>query len=141
MKREDKKRVLFLCTHNSARSQMAEGLLRDLYGDRFDALSAGTQPSRVNPYAVRAMKELGIDISGHKSKSIDNFVGDKFDYVVTVCSSAKESCPALPGAYRLIHKGFVDPSKFRGKDEEILYGFRKVRDEIRNWLASEFEHY
>ena len=135
----NKRKVLFLCTHNSARSQMAEGILTNLYGDRFDALSAGTEPSRVNPYAIRVMHELGIDISGHKSKSIGCFDGAEIDYVVTVCDNAKESCPAFPGAKHYLHKGFRDPSKFRGKDEEILLGFRQVRDEIKIWIENEFE--
>lgn len=134
----DKKKVLFLCTHNSARSQMAEGLLRAGYGDRYDVWSAGTEPSRVNPYAVRAMAELGIDISDHASKHIEKFAGDHFDTVVTVCDHAKEACPTFPGAKEYIHHGFADPSQFRGKDEEILAGFRKVRDEIKKWIDQEF---
>ena len=138
MLEEDKKKVLFLCTHNSARSQMAEGLLRNLYGDRFEVYSAGTEPSRVNPFAIKAMGELGIDISAHKSKSLDCFDGTKMDYVVSVCDNARESCPTYPGVHH-IHKGFNDPSQFRGKDEEILSGFRLVRDEIKNWIEDEFK--
>ena len=135
---DNKRKVLFLCTHNSARSQMAEGILRDLYGDRFEVYSAGTEPSRVNPYAIKAMEELGIDISGNKSKSIDCFEGKHMDYVVTVCDNARESCPTFPGAVQTIHRAFTDPSKFRGKDEEILIGFREVRDEIVDWIQEEF---
>lgn len=138
MKEEKKKKVLFLCTHNSARSQMAEGLLKNLYGDRFEVFSAGTEPSRVNPYAIRVMDELGIDISEHKSKSLNCFEGTQMDYVVTVCDNAKESCPTYPGVH-VIHKGFKDPSQFRGKDEEILEGFRKIRDEIKAWIGNEFK--
>ena len=134
----NKKRVLFLCTHNSARSQMAEGLLNGLYGDKFDVYSAGTHSSRVNPFAIKAMEEIGIDISHNTSKSIDAFSYVDMHYVVTVCDNAKESCPTFPGAKQNIHKGFRDPSQFRGKDEEILSGFRQVRDEIHNWIKSEF---
>ena len=138
MAEKTKKRVLFLCTHNSARSQMAEGILRNLYGDRFEVFSAGTEPSRVNPFAIKAMSELGIDISAHKSKSINCFEGTQMDYVVTVCDNAKESCPTYPGV-NVIHKGFRDPSQFRGKDEEILEGFRTIRDEIKTWIGVEFK--
>lgn len=134
----EKKKVLFLCTHNSARSQMAEGLLRAGHGDRYEVWSAGTEPSRVNPYAVRAMAELGIDISDHSSKHIEKFEGDNFDSVVTVCDHAKETCPVFPGAGNYMHHGFTDPSRFRGKDEEILEGFRTVRDEIKEWIDREF---
>jgi len=136
-----KKKVLFLCTHNSARSQMAEGLLKNLYGDKFDVYSAGTEPSRVNPFAIEAMKEMGIDISQNKSKNMECFVGTEFDYAVTVCDNARESCPAFPGAKNNIHKAFRDPSQFRGKDKEILSGFREVRDEIKSWLEAEFHDY
>lgn len=134
----NKKRVLFLCTHNSARSQMAEGLLNGLYGNKFDVYSAGTHPSRVNPFAIQAMEEIGIDISHNTSKSLDAFRDMNIDYVVTVCDNAKESCPTFPGAKHNIHKAFRDPSQFRGKDEEIIVGFRQVRDEIHNWIKSEF---
>jgi len=139
MSDKEKKKVVFLCTHNSARSQMAEGILRNLYGDRFEVFSAGTEPSMVNPYAIEAMQEIGIDMSAHSSKSIDKFDGMKIDYIVTVCDHAKESCPTFPEAKHNIHKGFSDPSKFRGKDEEILLGFKQVRDEIRSWIQKEFE--
>jgi len=138
---DDKKtNVLFLCTHNSARSQMAEGILKSLYGNKFEVRSAGTEPSRVNPYAIRVMQEIGIDISGNTSKSVDSYFDTHMDYVVTVCDNARESCPAFPGAAHIIHKGFRDPSKFRGKDEEILNGFRQVRDEIKLWVEAEFQN-
>jgi len=140
MSDKEKRKVLFLCTHNSARSQMAEGILRNLYGDKFEVFSAGTEPSRVNPYAIRAMQEIGIDISENTSKSTEGFQGMNIDYVVTVCDRAKESCPTFPGAKHNIRKGFIDPSKFRGKDEEILLGFRQIRDEIRGWIQKEFEN-
>ncbi len=135
---EHKKTVLFLCTHNSARSQMAEGILKNLYGNKFEVYSAGTEPSRVNPFAIKAMEELGVDISNNKSKSVNSYTNTSIDYVVTVCDSARESCPTFPGAKHTIHKAFRDPSQFRGKDEEILRGFRVVRDEIQEWIKDEF---
>ena len=140
MSDKEKRRVLFLCTHNSARSQMAEGILRNLYGDKFEVFSAGTEPSRVNPYAMGAMQEIGIDISENTSKSIEGFQGMNIDYVVTVYDRAKESCSTFPGAKHTIHKGFIDPSKFGGKDKEILLGFIQIRDEIRSWIQKEFEN-
>jgi arsenate reductase len=119
---------------------MAEGILRNLYGDKFEVFSAGTEPSRVNPYAIRTMQEIGIDISENTSKSIEGFQEMNIDYVVTVCDHAKESCPTFPGAKHNIHKGFIDPSKFGGKDKEILLGFIQIRDEIRSWIQKEFEN-
>lgn len=119
---------------------MAEGLLRSLYGDKFEVVSAGTAPSKVNPYAVRVMEEIGIDISEQNSKQTDEFLGTNFDHVVTVCESVRESCPVFPGGKNYTHKGFRDPSKFRGKDEEILTGFREVRDEIKIWIEEEFRN-
>ena len=130
----EKKRVLFICTHNSARSQMAEGLLKALYGDKYEVFSAGTHPTRVNPYAIEVMKEIGIDISNHYSKSVNEFLGMKIDYVVTVCDSAKEECPYFPGGKAYIHKSFEDPSSVVGTHEEKLEVFRKVRDEIKKWI-------
>ncbi len=109
-----KKKVLLICTHNSARSQMAEGLLNALYGNKYKAYSAGTKPSTVNPYAINAMAEIGIDISKNRSKSIDEFQGMKFDYVITVCDNAKETCPFFPGGEEYLHKSFDDPSDFNG---------------------------
>ena len=128
------KRVLILCTGNSARSQMAEGLLRHDAGDRFTVESAGTKPSIVRPEAIAVMKEAGIDISGHHSKSVDEFAGQRFDYVLTVCDNAKESCPVFPGAARRLHRNFEDPAAFEGPDEKRLAIFRRVRDEIREYL-------
>lgn len=133
-----KRKVLFICTHNSARSQMAEGLLRALYGDYYEAYSAGTQATRVNPYAIKVMAEIGIDISHQRSKSIEEFRSHKFDYVVTVCDHAKETCPFFPGANFYIHKGFKDPSEAVGDEESILKEFRKVRDEIKMWIEETF---
>ena len=138
MKNSSKKKVLFICTHNSARSQMAEGLTRSIYGDNYDVHSAGTQPSKINPYAIRVMKEVGIDISQQRSKSIEEFRGQKFDYVITVCDQAKETCPFFPGVI-IIHKGFKDPSQSSGTEDEILTEFRKIRDEIKVWIKETFK--
>ncbi|MBP2642004.1 MAG: arsC2 [Firmicutes bacterium] len=134
-----KKRILFLCTHNSARSQMAEGLLRGLLGDEYEAFSAGTQPGHVNPYVARAMAEIGIDLSSHRSKHLNEFIGQYFDYVVTVCDNAREACPYFPGGKKVIHHSFSDPSVFKGTDEEIMSGVRSVRDEIKGWILDEFD--
>jgi arsenate reductase (thioredoxin) len=131
-----KKRVLILCTGNSARSQMAEGLLRHDRGDRFDVESAGTEPSRVRPEAIAVMGELGIDISGHRSKHLDEFTGQPFDYVLTVCDHANEACPLYFGTTERLHHSFQDPAAFDGPDEERLALFRRVRDEIRSYLRS-----
>jgi arsenate reductase len=134
----EKKRVLFICTHNAARSQMAEGLLRALYGNRYEVFSAGTEPGRVSPYAIRVMAEIGIDISAHRSKGLQEFLDQTFDYVITVCDHAKESCPYFPGGKKILHKSFEDPSALNGTKEEIMAGFRRVRNEIRNWIKNEF---
>jgi arsenate reductase (thioredoxin) len=127
-------RVLILCTGNSARSQMAEGLLRHDGGDRVEVFSAGTKPSRVRPEAIEVMRELGIDISGHRSKSVDEFSGQEFDYVITVCDNANESCPVFPGRTRRIHWGFEDPAAVEGDEATRVALFRRVRDEIREKL-------
>lgn len=129
-----KKRVLFLCTHNSARSQMAEGLLRKMAGDQFEVFSAGTEQTRVQPLAIEAMRESGIDISGHRSKTLDEFAGDTFDYVITVCDRANESCPIFPGTTERIHWSFDDPTAVMGTDEQKLRAFRTVRDAIQQRL-------
>ncbi len=135
-----KTRVLFLCTHNSARSQMAEGLLRHYYGDRFEAYSAGTVATSVNPYAVRAMAELGIDISGQRSKSAVELLeqGVEVDVVVTVCDRARGECPTFPGARRYLHRAFEDPAAVEGSDEEKMEAFRRVRDQIKAFLDEAF---
>jgi arsenate reductase len=117
---------------------MAEGLLRALYGDRYDSFSAGTVATRVNPYVARAMAELGIDLSLHRSKTVDEFTGQQFEYVVTVCDNAKEACPYFAGAKNMIHFTFPDPSAFTGDDESIMNGVRIVRDEIKEWIAETF---
>ena len=135
----DRKRVLILCTGNSARSQMAEGLLRDLGGGKFEVESAGVNPSRVRPEAVEAMREVGIDISGHRSKSADEFVGQEFDYIITVCDNARETCPVFPGRAERIHRSFEDPPALGDADPETtMVVFRRVRDEIGEWLRDEF---
>jgi arsenate reductase len=131
----DRLRVLILCTGNSARSQMAEGILRQEGGDRFEVHSAGTKASFVRPEAIQVMQEIGIDISYHRSKSVDEFAGQEFDYVITVCDNAKESCPIFPGKAERIHQSFEDPpAPGVGDDEHRLAIFRRVRDEIRKWL-------
>ena len=130
----DKERVLILCTGNSARSQMAEGLLRHDAGTRFEVHSAGTRPGHVRPEAIAVMKELGIDISKHRSKSVDEFAGESFDYVLTVCDHAKETCPIYPGHLKRFHQNFEDPADSAGSEAERLAIFRKVRDEIRSFL-------
>ena len=131
----DKKRVLIVCTGNSARSQMAEGLLRHVAGDRFEVESAGTIASFVRPQAVAVMAEIGIDISGHRSKSLDEFLDQPFEYVITVCDNADESCPAFPGKAKRIHWSFDDPAGTTGSDDDVLEVFRRVRDEIGSKLA------
>ncbi|HZC34493.1 MAG TPA: arsenate reductase ArsC [Chthoniobacterales bacterium] len=132
-----KKRVLILCTGNSARSQMAEGLLRHDAADRFEVESAGTKPGQVRPEAIAVMKELGIDISGHRSKHVDEFQGQSFDYVLTVCDNAKESCPIFPGHTKRLHSAFDDPAAHHdGTDEERLAVFRRVRNELREYLKA-----
>ena len=129
-----KQRVLILCTGNSARSQMAEGLLRHDAGDRFDVESAGTKPGHVRPEAIAAMREIGIDISSHRSKHVDEFQDQPFDYVLTVCDNAKETCPIYPGQTNRIHHSFEDPAAVQGSEEERLASFRRVRDQIRQYL-------
>jgi arsenate reductase len=136
-RRSGKQRVLFLCTHNSGRSQMAEGLLRALAGDRFEAMSAGTEATHVRPLAIRAMRELGVDISGQESKTLDRYLREPFDYVITVCDDANEACPFFPGAQSRLHWSFEDPSKAEGSEEERLEIFRSVRDRIRRRIEED----
>jgi arsenate reductase len=130
-------RVLFLCTHNSARSQMAEGWLRHLAGDRFEAHSAGTEATAVRPLAVQAMAEVGIDIAGQASKTLERFLDQPFDLVVTVCDSANEACPIFPGARDRRHWSFEDPAAASGTAAERLAVYRRVRDEIRERIERE----
>lgn len=130
-----KKRVLILCTGNSARSQMAEGLLRQDGGEAFEVESAGIRPGSVRPEAIQVMREIGIDISGHRSKSVDEFIGRDFDYVITVCDNARETCPVFPGKTQRIHQSFEDPPPVGTENEdETVRIFRRVRDEIREWM-------
>lgn len=129
--------VLFLCTHNSARSQMAEGLLRAWGADRYEACSAGIEATEVRPLAIRAMAELGIDITGQRSETLDDYVGRAFDLAVTVCDEAREACPFFPGAARQLHWSFDDPSAATGTEDERLAVFRRVRDEIAARIREE----
>jgi arsenate reductase len=131
----DKKRVLILCTGNSARSQMAEGLLRHDAGHRFDVYSAGTDPRPIRPEAIAVMREIGIDISHQRSKRVDEFAGQTFDYVLTVCDHAKESCPVFLNAAVTLHQSFEDPAAFEGPEEQRCARFRRVRDELRQYLS------
>jgi arsenate reductase (thioredoxin) len=134
---EGKSRVLFLCTHNSARSQMAEGLLRHLGGGRFEAYSAGTEATRVRPLAIEAMAELGIDISGQHSKTLDRYLNEPFNKVITVCDDANESCPVFLGARERRHWSFPDPSTANGSKEQQLAVYRQVRDGLRRRIEQE----
>jgi arsenate reductase len=133
-----KKRILFICTHNSARSQMAEGYMKAKFGDRYEVFSGGTEVTRVHPMAKQVMKEVGIDISQHRSKLIDEFYGLGIETVVTVCDAANKACPFFPGAKEVIHQSFPDPSAYTGSDEEVRAGFRQVRDEIIQWIDKFF---
>lgn len=133
-----KERVLFLCNHNSARSQMAEGLLKSLYGEHYEAYSAGSNPSSVNPYAVKVLKEVGVDISENHSKSLREFEGLEFDYVVTVCGGEGEVCPLFHGGKTYFHKSFDDPTAVDGTDHEKTNAFRRIRDEITDWIKVTF---
>ncbi len=133
-----KQKVLFLCTHNSCRSQIAEGLLNTLFPDKYQAFSAGIEKTSVNPYAVEVMKELGIDLSKHYSKNIDDFKDEKYDFVVTVCNHAREACPFFPGK-KIIHKSFKDPAIYKGNVADTLIVFRKTRDEIKDWIIKTFK--
>jgi arsenate reductase len=145
---QDKKKVLFLCTHNSARSQMAEALLRAMYGDRYEAYSAGVAATSLDPRAVQAMLEIGIDISAERSKSSQEFPDTIFDLAVTVCDRAKQACPICstqlqlpsqsPRAKEVIHRSFADPAAAAGSEEEQLEAFRRVRDEIKDWISQTF---
>jgi arsenate reductase (thioredoxin) len=132
-----KKRILFICTHNSARSQMAEGLLRSLGGNQFEAFSAGTEATLVRPLAIKAMAEVGIDISKQQSKTLERYLNEPFDEVITVCDTAAEACPLFPGAAKMKHWSFPDPSKATGSEQEQLAVYRHVRDDIRARIENE----
>lgn len=134
----DKKKILFICTANAARSQMAEGLLRARYGDRYEVYSAGTRQSRISARAIAVMQEIGIDISYHWSKTLDALSEIPFDLAVTLCDNAHAVCPVVQNATRTIHHGFADPHLTPGSDEEILDGYRCVRDEIAAWIDHTF---
>jgi arsenate reductase (thioredoxin) len=134
-----KKSVLILCTGNSARSQMAEGLLRSMAGDRFEVFSAGTKPGSVRPEAIAAMREIGVDLSGHRSKSVDEFAGRPIDYVITVCDNARESCPVFPAGTQRMHWPFEDPPGPEASENERMTAFRTVRDEMQARFKSELQ--
>jgi arsenate reductase len=133
-----KTRVLFVCTANAARSQMAEGLLRAKYGDRFEVFSAGTRQAKVSERAIAVMQEIGIDISHHRSKTLAEYSGVSFDLAITLCDNAHASCPLVPSAKKTIHHGFLDPHLTPGTDIAILDGYRRARDEISHWIDEEF---
>jgi len=133
-----KKSVLFVCTHNAVRSQMAEASLNNVYGDRYSAFSAGSDPTQIDPLVITVMKEVGIDVSSYKSKGLNVFQDYHFDYVVTVCDQANEFCPYFPGGNLRIHKSFSDPSKLQGWHEDVIKEYRRIRDEIKNWIEKEF---
>lgn len=130
----DKRRVLFVCTHNSARSQMAEGMLREWAGDKFEVFSAGTEATAIRPEAIQVMEEIGIDISSHVSKSIETFRGQPFEWFITVCDEAQQNCPVLPGVPNAAHWSIEDPSAAQGSEEERLEYFRQARDRLRDRL-------
>jgi arsenate reductase (thioredoxin) len=132
MEADNRQRVIFVCTHNSARSQMAEGMLRAWGGGRFEAFSAGTEATRVRPEAVAVMNEIGIDISGHTSKMIDRFLGESFSWLITVCDQAKEACPTIPGVLQQAHWSIDDPSEVEGDEATRLEAFRAARDLLRD---------
>lgn len=134
----NRQRILFLCTHNSCRSQMAEALANHFLGDRVQACSAGTEATRVNPLADMVLTELGISTAGLHSKTIDEFSGQSFDHVVTLCGDANEKCPLFFGGVQRLHRGFEDPSRLSGNSEEVLPEFRRVRDDIKEWLLEYF---
>lgn len=133
-----KTKVLFVCTANAARSQMAEGLLRARYGDRYEVSSAGTRQSKVSTRAIAVMQEIGIDISGHQSKTLAAVSGISFDLAVSLCDNAHAVCPIVPNAKKTIHRGFADPHQTSGTEEETLDGYRQVRDQMAAWIDITF---
>ena len=135
-----KEKVLFLCNHNSSRSQMAEGLLKSLYGEYYDVKSAGKEPSKLNPYAIQVMSEVGVDISKYRSKSLKEFEGIEFDYVVTVCGGSIESCPVFLGGKQYLHETFEDPSSVKGNENDKIIVFRRIRDELEVWIEKTFKN-
>jgi arsenate reductase len=133
-----KKEVLFICTHNSARSQITEGYMNAKYAERYEAFSAGTEVTQVHLEAITVMREIGIDISGHRSKLLDEFFGKGVETAMTVCDAANKACPFFPGAREVIHQSFPDPSSLTGSKDEVQAGFRPVRDEIIRWIDRTF---
>lgn len=136
----EKKTILILCTGNSARSQMAEGLLKHITKNEYEIFSAGTEPSSVRLEAIKVLSEIGIDISKNRSKSIDEFVNRRIDFVLTVCDSAQENCPYFPAQTKLIHHSFADPAGIQGNQETRIKAFRKTRDQIQKYLVDCFCH-
>ncbi|RLF45922.1 MAG: arsenate reductase ArsC [Thermoplasmata archaeon] len=133
----EKKKVLFICENNSVRSQMAEAFLNHLYGEKYEGYSTGIKATNVNPHAIKVMAEIGIDMSKQHSKDISKYAGNEFDYVVTVCDEAREKCPFFPGKI-VLHKRFDNPLEFKGSDEEVINKFRRLRDEIKEWIDKMF---
>ena len=138
--KDAKKKVLFICTHNAARSQMAEGFIRALYDDRYEAYSVGTEPTRVDPCAITVMQDVGIDISTYRSKGLEEFDGQQFDYIVTLCADAQESCPIFIGGQTYLHHAFDDPAHVKETISETdeCSRFRTVRDQLRAWIEATF---
>ena len=134
----EKKKILILCTGNSARSQMAEGLLKHITKDEYEVFSAGTKPSHVRPEAIKVLAEIGIDISKNRSKSVDEFTDREIHFVLTVCDNAKEVCPYFPAKTKLIHHSFEDPAEIQGDEETRIEAFRQTRDQIRKYLENSF---
>ena len=134
-----KETVLIICNHNSARSQIAEGLLKSLFGEYYEVYSAGSDPTIVNPYAIEVMIEIGVDISKNRSKSLKEFDGLEFDYVVTVCGGDSQACPFFSGGKTYLHERFEDPTKVNGTDQEKIDAFRRTRDEIKRWIEKTFK--
>jgi arsenate reductase len=133
-----KKKILILCTGNSARSQMAEGLLKHIRQNEYEIFSAGTKPSIVRSEAIKVLAEIGIDISKNRSKSVDEFADEEIDYVLTVCDNAKENCPYFPAQTKLVHHSFADPAEVEGDEETRILAFRRVRDQIQEYLNDSF---
>jgi arsenate reductase len=134
-----KEKVLIICYHNSARSQMAEGLLKSLYGGYYNVYSAGSNPTTVNPYAIKVLAEIGVDISKNRSKSLKEFEGFEFDYVITVCCGEGQACPFFPGGNNYLHESFEDPAEVNGTDHDKTDAFRRTRDEIKVWIEKTFK--
>lgn len=134
-----KEKVLIICNHNSARSQIAEGLLKSLYGEHYEVYSAGSDPTTVNPYAIKVLAEIGIDISKNRSKSLKEFEGKEFDYVITVCGGDTQACPFFSGGKTYFHESFEDPAEVVGKDRDKTDAFRRTRDEIKLWIEKTFK--